>query len=110
MGDKAMSQGHLEPGAPCDQYGQPLDDVTRRGLALYEDRLKDALEPAHTGDVVAIHLDTGDHAVAPSSPEAMRAMRLVHPRGLLFLYTIGAATDHGLARRMAGLGPGARRK
>ena len=93
-----------------DQFGQPPDDVTRRGLALYEDKLKAILEPAHTGEVVAIHLDSGDHTVASSSPEAMRAMRHVHPQGLLFLYTIGTATDHGLARRMAGLGSGAGRK
>ncbi|MDQ2800993.1 MAG: hypothetical protein M3Y13_15275 [Armatimonadota bacterium] len=93
-----------------DQYGQPLDDVTIRGLAIYEERLKEILEPEHTGEVVAIHIDSGDHTVADSSPEALRAMRRQHPSGLLFLYTIGPATDYGLARRMAGLGTGARRK
>lgn len=93
-----------------DQYGQPIDDVTQRGLAIYRDRLQAVLEPEHADEVVAIHLDSGDYAVADSSPEALRAMRRVHPSGLLFLYTIGPASDVGLARRMSGLGVGARRK
>ena len=93
-----------------DQYGQPLDDVTQRGLAIYETRLKALLEPDHLGEVVAIHVDSGDHAVAASSPGALRAMRQIHPSGLLFLYTIGPAEDQGLARRMAGLELGTRRK
>ena len=99
-----------EPAARCDQCGQPLDDVTRRGLEIYEGRLKPLLEPDHLGEVVAIHVDSGDHTAAASSPEAMRAMRRIHPVGLLFLYTIGPAEDYGLARRMAGLGSGAQRK
>lgn len=87
-----------------DQYGQPLDEVTLRGLAIYESRLKGVLEPEHSGEVVAIHIDSGNYTVAPSSPEALRAMRRMHPSGLLFLYTIGPSTDYGLARRMTGLG------
>lgn len=93
-----------------DQCGQPIDDVTRRGLAIYRDRLQAILEPTHADRVVAIHLDSGDYRVADSSPDALRAMRRVHPSGLLFLYTIGPASDVGLARRMSGLGVGARRK
>lgn len=87
-----------------DQHGQPLDEVTLRGLAIYENQLRAILEPEHIGEVVAIHIDSGDHAVASSSPAALRAMRRVHPSGLLFLYTIGPSTDYGLARRMTGLG------
>ncbi len=100
----------ITPPERRDQHGQPLDEVTRRGLEIYEGRLRALLEPQHLGEVVAIHVGTGDHAVAASSPEAMRAMRRVHPSGLLFLYTIGPAEDYGLARRMMGLGTGPGRK
>lgn len=93
-----------------DQYGQPLDDTTQRGLAIYETRLKALLEPGHNDEVVAIHLDSGEYAVADSSPEALRAIRRTHPAGLLFLYTIGPSSDYGLARRMSGLGAGTGRK
>ena len=88
-----------------NQYGQALDEVTERGLAIYEGQLKAILEPEHTGEVVAIHVDSGEYAVAPSSPDALRAMRKRKASGLLFLYTIGPSTDYGLARRMTSLGP-----
>ena len=91
------------------QHDQPIADVTRRGLAIYRDRLQAVLEPEHADRVVAIRLDSGDYTVANSSPDALRAMRRVHPSGLLFLYTIGPASDLGLARRMSGLSAGARR-
>lgn len=89
-----------------DQYGQSLNDITQRGLAIYETRLKALLEPGHNDEVVAIHLDSEEYAAADSSPEAMRAIRRVQPHGLLFLYTIGLSSDYGLARRMSGLGTG----
>lgn len=95
-----MSPLSQDAAARRDQYGQLLYDVTRRGLEIYEGRLKPLLEPDHLGEVVAIHVDSGDHAVAASSPEAMRAMRRIHPSGLLFLYAIGPSPDYGLARHM----------
>lgn len=105
-----MSTPSPLPATTVDQYGRPLDEVSRRGLAIYETRLKALLEPAHNGQVVAIHVDSGDHVVAASSPDALRAMRRVHPTGLLFLYTIGPVGDRGLARRMQGLESGTQRK
>jgi len=104
-----MSLAHT-PLEQRDQYGQPLDAVARRGLEIYEGKLKTLLEPEHFGEVVAIHVDSSDYAVAPSSPEAMRAMRRVHPSGLLFLYTVEPAQDCSLARPMMGLGTGTERK
>ncbi len=89
-----------------DQLGQPLDDTTQRGLAIYETQLKILLEPDHNDEVVAIHLDSGEYAAAASSPEALRAIRQTQPSGLLFLYTISLSSDYGLARRMTGLGTG----
>ena len=104
-----MSLSPLRADARQDQYGQPLSDVVERGLAIYA-RLKTLLEPEHLGEVVAIHVDTGEYAVAASSPDALRAMRRLQPSGLLFLYTIGPAEDLGLARRMSGLATGTPRK
>lgn len=105
-----MSTLSPQPTVTHDQFGRPLDEVTQRGLEIYNGRLKSLLEPAQNGRVVAIHVDTGDYVVADSSPEALRAMRKIHPTGLLFRYTIGPAEDYGLARRMAGIKSGTLRK
>lgn len=79
-----------------------LDEVTRRGRAIYDAQLKPLLEPSHNGQTVAIHLDTGDHRVERSIGDALRAIRKVHPTGQLFVHTIGRATDFGLAHRIDG--------
>lgn len=105
-----MPQTMPQTAPTQDQHEQPLDDTTQRGLTIYETRLKALLEPAHNDEVVAIHLDSGEYAVADSSPEALRAIRRTHPVGSLFLCTIGPSSDYGLARRMSGLGMGTGRK
>ena len=105
-----MSILNLQATVQQDQCEQPLADVTERGLAIYESRLKALLEPDHLGEVIAIHVDTGEYVVAASSPDALRAMGRLQPSGLLFLYTIGPAEDLGLAQRMSGLATGTRRK
>jgi len=74
-----------------------------RCLALYETRLKPLLEPMQNGQVVAIHPDSEDYVVAPTSGDAMRAMYQRHPEGQVLLHLIGTSSaDSGLAARMLG--------
>lgn len=82
-----------------------LEELLPRGLAIYEQTPQPFLEPEHNGEVVAIHPDSGDYAVAATSGAAMRAMRQRHPTGQLLLHTIGPVTDPGLASRMLGRRP-----
>jgi len=61
------------------------------------------LEPQHNGEFVAIHPDSEDYVVAPTSGDAMRAMYRRHPEGQVLLHLIGPApADSGLAARMLG--------
>jgi hypothetical protein len=80
------------------------EELVRVGLAIYE-RLRPLLEPVHNGEIVAIHVDSGDHVVARTSGAAMRAMRHRQPLGKLVLLTIGPVCDTGLAMRMLGMRP-----
>lgn len=85
-----------------DCQEESRDDVTRRGLAIYEERLKDELEREHPGKVVAIHPDNGDYVIADNSPDAMRALIERHPEGQMFIRRIGPPTpgDLRLATRI----------
>jgi hypothetical protein len=76
-----------------------LSEVSRRGLAIYEDRLRTILEPEANGKVVAIDVDTGDYAVADTSPAAMRLMLRRNPDAVLVMRTIGPERRHGLVAR-----------
>ncbi len=73
------------PGA----WERELDGLSELGFALYNDRLKGILEPEHNGQTVAIHLESGDHAVAANSPAALRSLRERRPAGKVMTMTIG---------------------
>lgn len=75
-------------------------DVTRRGRALYEAKLKAVLEPEYNNRFVAIHPDSGEYAVADSTGNAMRAIRKSRPQGRLYLTKIGPEPEYGLTARI----------
>jgi hypothetical protein len=81
-----------------DQYQAQM---VKRGLAFYNDHLKSILEPQFNGQVVVIHLDSGDYAVGRNSSLASRQLRDQHPDGLTFAIDIGpVALDDPLSLRM----------
>jgi hypothetical protein len=91
----------IEPQQNTVQSPPEMTDLTRRGLALYESKLKPILEPERNNEFVAIHVDSEDYAVARSSGDAMRTLLARHPRdGRLVLMKIGPEPEYGLAARM----------
>ena len=94
----AMSTATTERDADAAR----LDEVERRATAIYEERLKAGLEREHLGAYVAVHPDSGEHAVGRTSADAMRAMRARQPQGLLFIRVIGPPTE-GESKRAARL-------
>ena len=81
---------------------EEMERLSAKGRAIYDEKLKPVLEPEHNGQVVAIHLDTGDYAVAKNSPSATKAIRARHPSGLLMVTDIGPARMDSLTLRMLG--------
>lgn len=70
-----------------DQF--ELDRLSERAQAIYDQCLRAVLEPEQNGQTVAIHVDSGDHAVARNSPSALRAIRVRRPHGMVVTMTIG---------------------
>ena len=79
---------------------EELSEMTRRGMAIYDGKLKERLEPAHNNEFIAIHLDSEDYTLGRSTADAMRAMRSMHPDGQLVLMKIGSEPEYGLAARL----------
>jgi hypothetical protein len=78
-----------------------LDRLAVIGQAIYEEKLRSLLEPRFNGRVVAIHLDSGDYAVGPNSPEALRALYKMHPDdGLTMTRIVGPDRDDPTLSRM----------
>ena len=81
---------------------EEMDQLSARGWAIYDQTLKAILEPQYNGQVVAIHLDSGDYEVARNSPTASRALRARHPVGLMMVTDVGPAKIDSLTLRMFG--------
>ena len=79
-----------------------LDALSERGMALYREKIQPVVEPEQNGKHIAIHLDTGDYAVAANGPDAWRAMRARQPEGLIMTTIIGPDQMDQLAYRMLG--------
>ena len=94
-------QAAVRSGASPDDL---LDEVARRGTELYETQLRATLEREHLGELVAIHPDSGEFAVATGEDEALRLLRAKQPAGQVFIRRIGPPTpaDERLAARLAG--------
>ena len=75
-------------------------ESAQRGRILYESKLKAILEPQENNRFVAIHLASGEYAVADSTGNAMRAIRKTQPKGRLYLTKIGPEPEYGLAARI----------
>jgi hypothetical protein len=77
-----------------------LEELTERGQALYEAKLKTLLEPQYNGQYVVIHVDTEDYAIANTFTQAHRAMmRRGLSKGRLFGRKIGDEPDNDFVAR-----------
>ena len=74
-----------------------LSVLAQDASPLYDTRLKTLLEPEHTEQAVAVHVDTADYEVAPTHSEAAHALLARHaPDGRIVTLTIGPPTDADL--------------
>ncbi|MGO8670322.1 MAG: hypothetical protein ACLQVD_02995 [Capsulimonadaceae bacterium] len=77
-----------------------LDDSESLSWRIYNDKLRATLEPQHNGELVAIHIESGDFEIARSSPQAWKALRKRQPTGQIDVIDIGpVAVDNSLALR-----------
>jgi hypothetical protein len=65
-------------------------DIARRAKLLYEQRVRQAIESEHNGDIVVIDVDSGDYEVDPDHLTAAQKLRARRPQGTLFAMRIGA--------------------
>jgi hypothetical protein len=79
---------------------EELERITDAGYTIYNEKLKDILEPKYNGQVVAIHIDTGDYEVARNSPSAWKALEVRHPEGLMAILDIGTPTFDPMMSRL----------
>jgi hypothetical protein len=73
------------------QSDEDLQEASRIGEAIYSERFRALLEPDFNGQIVAIHLETGDYEVDKDSSKAHLAVRRRHTDGIIMVRDIGIA-------------------
>lgn len=66
------------------------DDVIKKGEAIYFSRLKDELEPTHSGETVVIEVDSGEYFINKDVLVAVNEARAKFPDKLFYIATIGS--------------------
>jgi len=80
---------------------QQAEEVVQLGKSIYNNRVVPGAGAVADGQFVAIHVDTGDYVIAPSSSAALRALRATHPPdGRIFIRRIGDEPDYELSMRI----------
>ncbi len=68
--------------------------IAERGQKIYEDRLKDEMEPRHKGRIIAIEVETGDYFLGDSVIEAVNKAKEKYPDKVFFIARIGYKAVH----------------
>jgi hypothetical protein len=71
-------------------------ELIDRAKRTYRDELAGQLEPEHTGEIVAIELETGDHFLGEDEVEATDKARAAGHDGSLFFLRVGSPYAHRL--------------
>jgi hypothetical protein len=66
--------------------------VVERGSRLYEERVRDLLEPQHNGKYVVIDVDTGEYEVDRDHLAASDRAAAKHPGAALYATRVGSRT------------------
>jgi transcriptional antiterminator Rof (Rho-off) len=73
------------------------EELARRAHDLYDQKIREEVEPAHNGEFLVIDVETGDYEV---DADEMSALDRAHARRLnpsLFLMRVGYPTAHRMA-------------
>ncbi len=66
------------------------DDLLKRGMKLYEKRLKLELEPEHKGEMLAVEVDSGDYFLGRTATEAYKKAKEKYPGREFAFLRVGA--------------------
>lgn len=110
MGDLLPNQGGGVPFAEANWVGCCFEAIDRvnsavqtkilelvdRAKKTYRDRLAKELEPEHTGEIVAIEMETGDYTVGEDEVDAADKARAAGHEGMLYFLRVGSPHAHRL--------------
>ncbi|RKU37978.1 hypothetical protein C6495_00895 [Candidatus Poribacteria bacterium] len=78
----------------------PREVVVSRGKAIYR-QLRDKVEPAHKGKILAIDVKTGNYEIDDEDAVAMDRIRAKNPDAMVYCLRIGSPAVHRFGFRVS---------
>jgi hypothetical protein len=76
------------------------EEVAARGQAIYEQQIRDKLEPEHVGKFLVIDVETGEYELDADDVAAMKRAAQKHPADVLYGMRIGYPTMGRIGARL----------
>jgi hypothetical protein len=68
------------------------DEIVERGQALYDQRIREQVEPRYTGKFLVLDIETGEFEIDADSVAALERATAKHPDPALYLLRVGFPT------------------
>jgi hypothetical protein len=78
-------------------HAKKLAEVAER---LYEEKLKDELEPRYTGKIVVIDAESGDYFIGENLHEANEKARKKYPNNIFYAKKVGYPAVYSFSSRI----------
>jgi hypothetical protein len=75
------------------------DEIAERGQALYDQEIRDKLDPSARGKFLALDIETGEYEIDADERSALKRVRAKNPDAALYLLRIGHPAAHRLGRK-----------
>ncbi len=75
------------------------ESLAQRGEAIYHRDLRPLLEASHTGEIVAIDIETGEYELGANVLIASKALRARNPDARIWSVKIGSPAVHRIGPR-----------
>ena len=69
------------------------EEIAARGKAIYEQQIRNKVEPAHIGKFLIVDIETGDYEVDEDDAAASRRAHTKHPDGAFFGMRVGSRSS-----------------
>ena len=69
--------------------GRASDQIVERGQAIYDQQIRQKVEPQHSGKFLVLDVDTGDYEIDVDSYTAYERAAARHPDALFYLLRVG---------------------
>jgi hypothetical protein len=83
------------------QANANAEEIARRGQEIYDQQIRNRVEPQHVGEFLVVDIDTGDYEIDTDSLAASDRMLARHPDAILYFVRVGYPAAHRLGGRLS---------